>query len=136
MYGLKLFSKIMYRFSVKKQQPLWIITCFRPIELVFVSVGLWKLDICIVFLPIFMLFPFSRFGFVRNYFIFELFDNAKAFVVLATNINHQSTVRLQQKIKQPYVVSHETKHKKTLHACSTVKTIQIYNTLHLLHGTA
>ena len=48
--------------------------------------------------------------------------------------NHLSLAT--KKTKQPYVVSHETKHKKTLHACSTVKTIQIYNTRHLLHGTA
>lgn len=44
------------------------------------------------------------FIFVRNYFIFALFDNAKTFVVLATNINQQTTVRLQQlsKNKPPF----------------------------------
>lgn len=44
------------------------------------------------------------FIFVRNYFIFALFDNAEAFGVLATNINHQSTIRLQQpRNKTPFV---------------------------------
>lgn len=41
-------------------------------------------------------FPFLRFVFVRNCFFFAIFDNAETFVALATNINQQSTIRLQQ----------------------------------------
>ena len=95
----------------------------------------------------FMLLSVLALCFLSEITLFAIFDNAEAFGVLATNINHQSTIRLQQprnktpfvcnkKTKQQYVVSHETKHKKTPHACSTVKTIQIYNTRHLLQGTA
>ena len=43
-----------------------------------------------------MLFPFSRFGFVRNYFIFALFDNKISLVAPATKTTQQNTIRLQQ----------------------------------------
>lgn len=43
-----------------------------------------------------MLFSVLRFDFCPKVLFFALFDNAEAFVVLETNINHQSTVRLQQ----------------------------------------
>lgn len=48
------------------------------------------------FADIYAFFPFSRFVFVRNCFFFAIFDNAETFVVLATNIKLQSTLRLQQ----------------------------------------
>lgn len=53
----------------------------------------------------FMFFPVYTLLFLSEITLFAIFDNAKTFVVLATNINHQkSTIRLQQlsKNKPPF----------------------------------
>lgn len=56
-----IFPKIMTVFPPKNKQPLfWINICSRPVKLISISAGLWKLDICIVFLPIYMLFFLFR----------------------------------------------------------------------------
>lgn len=57
------------------------------------------------------------FIFVRNYFIFALFDNAEAFGVLATNINHQSTVCLQTN-KNSSFTCNKIQDNKTPFACN------------------
>lgn len=57
-----------------------------------------------VFLSMFMLFPVYTLLFLSEITLFAIFDNAEAFGVLATNINHQSTIRLQQpRNKTPFV---------------------------------
>lgn len=61
--------------------------------------------------------------FLSEITLFAIFDNVIRLVVPATNPTQQNTFHLQQpnnnspftcakKTKQPYVVSHETKHKK------------------------
>lgn len=52
-----------------------------------------------------MLSPVYTLLFLSEITLFAIFDNAKTFVVLATNINHQkSTIRLQQpRNKTPFV---------------------------------
>lgn len=48
------------------------------------------------FADIYAFFRSRALSFVRKYFFFAIFDNAETFVVLATNIKLQSTLRLQQ----------------------------------------
>ena len=116
----------MCRFPVKKnkQQPLWINICFRPVKLTSVSAALWKLDTCIVFFcRCLCFFPFSRFVFCPSLLFFAIFDNSEAFVVLATNINHQSTFACKQtKIR----LSHATRYKTTKHRSLVTNTKQPY----------
>lgn len=52
----------------------------------------------------FMLLSVLALCFLSEITLFAIFDNAKTFVVLATNINQQTTVRLQQlsKNKPPF----------------------------------
>lgn len=117
-YGLKFFPKIMTVFPSKNKQRLfWINICFRQVKLTSVSAALWKLDTCIVFLPIFMLFPVLLFVFCPKLLFFAIFDNAEAFVVLATNINHQSTVCLQTNKNSPFTCN-KIQDNKTPFACN------------------
>lgn len=52
----------------------------------------------------FMLLSVLALCFLTEITLFAIFDNAEAFGVLATNINHQSTIRLQQpRNKTPFV---------------------------------
>lgn len=52
----------------------------------------------------FMLLSVLALCFLSEITLFAIFDNAEAFGVLATNINHQSTIRLQQpRNKTPFV---------------------------------
>lgn len=82
-----IFPKIMTVFPQKNKQPLfWINICSRPVKLISISAGLWKLDICIVFCRYICFFPFLRFVFVRNCFLFAIFDNAAYLVAHSTNI--------------------------------------------------
>lgn len=48
------------------------------------------------FFPMFTLLSILALCFLPEITLFAIFDKAEAFVVLATNINHQSTIRLQQ----------------------------------------
>ena len=60
----------------------------------------------------FMLLSVLALCFLSEITIFAIFDNAEAFVLLATNINQQNTVRLQQtQIKKHNLFS---KHQTTL----------------------
>lgn len=52
----------------------------------------------------FMLLSVLALCFLSEITLFAIFDNAEAFGVLATNINPQSTIRLQQpRNKTPFV---------------------------------
>lgn len=71
LYGLKFFPKIMTVFPSKnKQQLFWINICFRPVKLTSVSAALWKLDTCIVFLPMFMLLFVLALCFLSEFTLF------------------------------------------------------------------
>lgn len=48
------------------------------------------------FFPMFMFLFVLTLCFLSEITLFAIFDKAEAFVVLATNINQQNTVRLQQ----------------------------------------
>ena len=56
--------------SKNKQQPLWINICFRPVKLTSVSAALWKLDTCIVFLPMFTLLSVLALCFLSEFTLF------------------------------------------------------------------
>lgn len=66
----------------------------------------------------------SRALFFVKITLFAIFDKAEAFVVLATNINQQNTVRLQQtQIKKHNLFS---KHQTTLAPQTTIKQTRFY----------
>lgn len=68
----------------------------------------------------FMLLSVLTLCFLSEITLFAIFDKAEAFVVLATNINQQNTVRLQQtQIKKHNLFS---KHQTTLPPQATNKT--------------
>ena len=54
------------------------------------------------FFPMFILLSVLALCFLSEITLFAIFDNTDSFVVLATNINHQSTVRLQPNNKSPF----------------------------------
>ena len=61
----------------------------------------------------------SRALFLSKITLFAIFVNAEVFVVLTTNINQQTTVRLQLNTKQPYIVSLSTnKNNKATFVCN------------------
>lgn len=63
--------------------------------------------------------------FLSEITLFAIFDKAEAFVVLATNINQQNTVRLQQtQIKKHNLFS--KKHQTTLLPQATIKQARFY----------
>ncbi len=64
------------------------------------------------FLPMFILLSVLALCFLSEITLFAIFDKAEAFVVLATTTKQPYAVSIYQNIKKPYVVSHETKHKK------------------------
>lgn len=71
----------------------------------------------------FMLLSVLALCFLSEFTLFAIFDNAEAFVVLATNINHQSTVCFKQtKIR----LSHATRYKTTKHRSLVTNTKQPY----------
>lgn len=77
------------------------------------------------FLPIFTLLSVLALCFLSEITLFAIFDKAEAFVVLATNINQQNTVRLQQtQIKKHNLFS--KKHQTTLPPQISIKQARFY----------
>lgn len=75
----------------------------------------------LMFMPIFVL----ALCFLSEITLFAIFDKAEAFVVLATNINQQNTVRLQQtQIKKHNLFS--KKHQTTLLPQTSIKQSRFY----------
>lgn len=65
----------------------------------------------------FMLLSVLALCFLSEITLFAIFDNAEAFVVLATNINHQSTVCLQTN-KNSSFTCNKIQDNKTPFACN------------------
>lgn len=65
----------------------------------------------------FMLLSVLALCFLSEITLFAIFDNAEAFGVLATNINHQSTIRLQTN-KNSSFTCNKIQDNKTPFACN------------------